>query len=265
MSLLSISYGGGVNSAAMIELMIQKSIRPDLILFADTGGEKDQTYLNIAEHSKRLIAIGYPGIVTVHATRKGEKYTLAQHSLKTRLLPSLAYGKKSCSQKFKAAPMEKFINNWPAAQKAWKAGDKVVKAIGYHSGESHRVAKVAGRNAADKKYIYWYPLIEWGITQDACKKVVKDSGVIASKSSCTFCPAMRRGEILQLKHEHPEKFQEALLIERTAQQRHRIPTGLGGGNVFWSNIDKEDNEQIKLWDWIDDHSPHAIPCECHDG
>jgi serine/threonine protein kinase len=41
------------------------------------------------------------------------------------MLPSLAYGFKSCSQKFKIAPQDKYTNNLPQPKALWKAGDKV--------------------------------------------------------------------------------------------------------------------------------------------
>jgi 3'-phosphoadenosine 5'-phosphosulfate sulfotransferase (PAPS reductase)/FAD synthetase len=39
-----VSFGGGVNSTAMLIGMILRGERPDAILFADTGGEKPATY-----------------------------------------------------------------------------------------------------------------------------------------------------------------------------------------------------------------------------
>ena len=40
-----VAYGMGVDSTAMLVGLHQRGIRPDLILFADTGGEKPDTYL----------------------------------------------------------------------------------------------------------------------------------------------------------------------------------------------------------------------------
>jgi len=37
-----VSYGGGVNSTAVLVGMVERGIRPDAILFADTGGEHPQ-------------------------------------------------------------------------------------------------------------------------------------------------------------------------------------------------------------------------------
>jgi hypothetical protein len=40
---LVVAYGGGVDSTAMLIGFKQRSIRPDLILMADPGSEKDAT------------------------------------------------------------------------------------------------------------------------------------------------------------------------------------------------------------------------------
>jgi hypothetical protein len=40
-----VAYGMGVDSTAMLIGLEQRGIRPDLILFADTGSEKPDTYL----------------------------------------------------------------------------------------------------------------------------------------------------------------------------------------------------------------------------
>jgi hypothetical protein len=42
---LVVAYGVGVDTAAMLIEFAHRGIRPDLILFADTGCEKPETYL----------------------------------------------------------------------------------------------------------------------------------------------------------------------------------------------------------------------------
>ena len=39
---LVVAYGLGVDSTAMLIEFVRRGIRPDLILFADTGGEQPQ-------------------------------------------------------------------------------------------------------------------------------------------------------------------------------------------------------------------------------
>ena len=40
---LAVAYGSGVDSTAMLIEFVRRGILPDLILFADTGGEKPKT------------------------------------------------------------------------------------------------------------------------------------------------------------------------------------------------------------------------------
>ncbi|QDU97641.1 hypothetical protein Pla8534_54920 [Lignipirellula cremea] len=42
---LVVAYGLGVDSTAMLIGLQRRGVRPDLILFANTGGEKPETYL----------------------------------------------------------------------------------------------------------------------------------------------------------------------------------------------------------------------------
>jgi 3'-phosphoadenosine 5'-phosphosulfate sulfotransferase (PAPS reductase)/FAD synthetase len=48
-SLLSVAFGGGTNSTAMLCGFRERGIKPDLILFADTGGELPETYEHVME------------------------------------------------------------------------------------------------------------------------------------------------------------------------------------------------------------------------
>ena len=47
MTPLVVSFGGGVDSTAMLIEMKNRGIRPDVILFADTGAERPGTYIHI--------------------------------------------------------------------------------------------------------------------------------------------------------------------------------------------------------------------------
>ncbi len=60
-----VSYGGGTNSTAMLIECVNRGIKVDLILFADTGGERPHTYKYIEMFSRWLVGKGYPAIITV--------------------------------------------------------------------------------------------------------------------------------------------------------------------------------------------------------
>ncbi len=52
--------------------------------------------------------------------------TLEQNCLATGTLPSLAYGWRSCSDKYKRRPQDKYVNQWGPAREAWSRGEKGV-------------------------------------------------------------------------------------------------------------------------------------------
>ena len=113
-----VAFGGGTNSAAMLIEMQKRSVIPDLILFADTGGELPETYDFVRAFSNWLVSNNMPKIEWV----KYKKETLEENCIREKMLPSLAYGFKGCSQKYKIQPQDKFCNNWPLAKETWQGG-----------------------------------------------------------------------------------------------------------------------------------------------
>jgi hypothetical protein len=115
----------------------------------------------------------------------------------------------------------------------------VVKAIGLEAGEDHRLTwKDSSPNPAkrmsreqwlDQNYfVYWYPLMEWGLDRERCKKIIAEAGLpIPVKSACFFCPASKKKEIAWLADNHPDLHQRALRIERNAQANLTSVKGLG--------------------------------------
>src|ERR1700758_3384228 len=107
---LVVAYGLGVDSTAMLIEFARRGIRPDLILFADTGGEKPETYAYLPVIQRFLARVGFPRVVTVrYQPTRAPYHTLEQQCLHTGTLPSLAYGGKTCSLKYKRAPQDKYI------------------------------------------------------------------------------------------------------------------------------------------------------------
>ena len=138
-----VSYGGGVNSTALLIGLHQHRIPVDLILFADTGAEHPHTYAYLDIMDRWLKDHGMPPITRVYkTTRDSKRLTLEQECLQSGTLPSIAYGFKRCSLKHKIGPQEKFCNHYLPCQKVWAAGKRVVKFIGYDAGEGYRSDKV---------------------------------------------------------------------------------------------------------------------------
>ena len=74
---------------ALLAELAAREIRPDLILFADTGGEKPETYAYLPVIRRYLARVGFPSVTTVRYEPTRSPYrTLEGQCLHTGTLPS---------------------------------------------------------------------------------------------------------------------------------------------------------------------------------
>jgi len=253
-SLLVVAYGGGVNSSALLVGMREHNITPDLILFADTGGEKPETYESVEAMSAWTVNEFGIRIVTVRASVKTDA-TLEDNCLRLGTLPSIVYGGRTCSQRWKLEPCEKFLNHWEPARAAWARGEKIRNAKGIDAGEQHRA-----KDFSDKKTVVIYPLIEWNWAREECVAAIRRAGLsVPQKSACFYCPSSKKGEVLALKANHPELFGRAVQMERNAAAKLVNIKGLGR-HWSWEGLAETAEAQAKLFP-----EPTQIPCMCFDG
>lgn len=247
--ILIACYGGGTNSTAMLIGMAERGIRPDAIVFADTGGEKPHTYEYIEMLSNWLEARQLPAISVVRNHQPSKHGSLEAMCLANKILPSIAYGFKSCSVQYKIEPQDKFIKEtFPEAFEK----KQVIKAIGFDAGEPYRAV-----NSPEEWHSNYYPLIEWGWSRSECIGAITDAGLpLPGKSACFFCPNTRPSEIRQLNEQYPELIVRALAIESNADNRK--VSGLGRNFSWASVLDQDDMFNGFERDW-------SLPCGCYDG
>lgn len=253
-----VAYGGGTNSVAMLCGFRERNIKPDLIIFADTGGELPHTYEHIKIMSQKTMEWWGIPIEIVHKTYQKQQTTLEKDCLRNKVLPSLSYGSKACSMKYKLDPKKTYVTRWLKPQNL----TEVISAVGYDAGEGHRAHNIKHKNLSKKiTESQWYPLIEWMWRRPDCVDAIKRHGLPqVGKSSCFFCPSMKLGEIIRLRKEYPEYFERAIQLEQNMTVKGRIE-GLHFG-VKWSDIVAADDEQMKMFEWLDENDPHKVPCGC---
>jgi hypothetical protein len=249
-----VAFGGGVDSTAMIIGLIKENRPIDLILFADTGGEKPHTYEHINAFNKWLKEHNQPEITIVKKVRRdGSLETLEQECIRTKNLPSIAYGFKTCSQKHKIQPQDKFLNNWQPTKDCWEQGLKAVRYIGYDANESHRANNASKKD--DPKFNNQYPLIEWDWSREECIQVIADAGLTPpKKSACFFCPSSKKKEIIELYETYPDLMDRAIKMEEQAE----LTSIKGLGRSFsWKKILEMHKNQEEL-----PFTGFDLPCEC---
>jgi hypothetical protein len=243
---LIVAYGAGTNSTAMLLEFVRRDENPDLILFADTGGEKPETY-------NYLWTVMHPwceqhGLTITVVRWYSQKWkTLEEQCLVTRRMPSKAFGFPSCSVRWKIEPQQREVKR--------RYGKQTVQwCIGIHAGENRKLA------TDTDLYQYRYPLREWDYDQDECERIIHEAGLpVPPKSACFFCPNSKKSEIIALKAQHPNLMTRALAIESGGQWESDAIKGLGR-RFSWRNLIEADSAQLRLF-------PSEIEddCMCVDG
>jgi len=265
-----VSYGGGVNSVAVLLRLHELGVTPTAIVMADPGSE------HAATHSYRdavlptwLDSVGFPRIEVInridegqHNARAWRLETLHDECVRTRSLPSIAYGWKKCSAKYKGDTQRWWSARQDFAQAEWAAGRKLVKVIGYDAGEEQR-ERVAFANPWEQtRFTPWYPLIEAGIDRDACEEMIVKAGLpLPPKSACTFCPNNKLEEWEALRRSDPAAFAEAVAMSRNAEVNNPEVVGL-------MRCNPHGKRQLHVWadgGYDGDKlggSEDSMPCEC---
>lgn len=190
-----VSLSGGKDSTALAIYL--KDRIPNLeYVFCDTGEELPETY----EYLDKLeVFLGKQ--ITKLNPKKHFKYYL---EIYRGVLPDPRT--RWCTRKLKIEPFEDFIGN-----------DLVYSYVGIRADEPHRKGYVSTK----PNIITRYPFIEDGITKADVMRILEDNGIglpayyeWRSRSGCYFCFFQQRIEWIGLAKKHPEKFQQAIEMEK---------------------------------------------------
>lgn len=233
-----VSYGIGVDSTGLLVEMKNRGIRPDVILYADTGCDKLETYQYKRIIDEWLKRVGFPPITVVRYKPKnpenGRYSTLFGNCIRNKTLPGISFGYKSCSMKWKGQPMDAWVKREYYFE--IKMGRKPQRLIGYDNGpkDRKRCGGVSEKNSPENDWLY--PLIEWGIDRARCEEIIKAEGLpVPPKSACWFCGVTQVEELhdmyfSQLAH-HRRYIRLALWMEDNARPFLRVIKGLWGRGV----------------------------------
>ncbi len=228
--LMAVCFGAGVDSTAMLVALRLAGLRPDLISFADLAAEKPETMMHLDRMQDVLAEWGFPPITICRkATLPSTGYhDLFGNCIANQTLPSLAFGLKSCSIKWKQKPQDQVIKGsksgpnamppHPVWIEAQRTGKRIVKLIGYDCGRAD-IRRSRSLPSADADFDYGYPLQLLGWTRQDCIALITEvlgAAFVPIKSACFFCPASKLWELFWLAAHHPDLLERALFLERNA-------------------------------------------------
>ena len=197
-----ISFGAGVNSGAMIIMLVEDGWRGPIV-FADVGeAEHPDTYCYIDYFEKEYLK---PRGLAVIRLMPGSEYhskkaqlPLEQYCLQAGIIPLLAV--RWCSVEWKRDP----IKRWA------KARDIDTDLLGISASEPRRV-----RDDPTVRY----PLVEAGVNRPECRRIIQRAGLLVPrKSGCFFCPGQALAGWRALYFEYPELYERAIAMEENASE-----------------------------------------------
>ncbi|MCK5541687.1 MAG: phosphoadenosine phosphosulfate reductase family protein [Desulfobacterales bacterium] len=241
-----LSFGGGVNSVAMM-LMLLEQKKDFETIFVDHGTDWTETYEYLGMFQGWLEKNGHKPITILNPKVPGLKKSketfsnLYDYYYHYRMVPSFMM--RICTDKFKIRPIYEYVDT------------PCFMMLGIDAGESKR-AKISSNKGVENRF----PLIENEINREGCKQIILDHGLpVPMKSGCYICPFQREGQWIELRRTHPDLFCKAQKLEQRNMQ-YRESTGkkpftLNGNGELLKTIVDED--QLRLFK--DDQYP---PCEC---
>lgn len=234
-----LSFGGGVNSVALMLWLIEHDIEFEAV-FADHGGDYPETY----EYVDMLMDKGYE--ITVLKPRyniRGIERDIYGECYEYKMCPG---SHRWCTSKYKVIPIKNYVSK------------PCFLFLGIAAEEAHR----AKRN---KEYEFGiirdYPLIDHNINRQGCVEIIKRHGLpVPPKSGCFFCPFQKASEIRELYHRCDDLFDRALELEKRNIEYNKQKGKPRSGYLHISNRPLEVvamTNQIELFD-------DMWPCACHD-
>lgn len=232
-----ISYGGGVQSTALLVLAAQGRIDFRLFVMANVGADSENPatlrYLDeyarpfAAEHGRELAVLD-------RRKRDGSTETLMQRLERpSRSIPipvrmaNGAPGNRQCTADFKI----KVIGRWTKEHGATSDNPAIV-GIGISLDEIQRAN--SRRQVPHEQAVY--PLLDLGLRRTDCEQIIREAGLpVPPKSSCFFCPFRRERDWLDQKRQTPELFEKSCQLEETLNERRAL---LGKDPVYLTRFNR---------------------------
>jgi hypothetical protein len=193
-----VLFGAGQDSTGMIIEMINRNIKIDEVIFADTGTEQPETYDFIEEfkHYLKKHRIKF----TIVKSKLGNLY---DYYFSKKVIPFRLY--RHCTDKFKIVPINKYL------KEKYKKG-AYIRLFGIACDEKERANKILSHNKDVD-----FPLLEFGFNRKDCIETIKKAKLsVPVKSGCYVCPFQSKRVWRELLEKHPELFEKARILEENA-------------------------------------------------
>ena len=207
-----ISYGGGIQSTALVVLAMRERWVIDEVVYVDlVDAESPATReyvarfrdwlrergrdVTVIERNMYQDMLDNPGFTPVPWHGRREKFMLS----------------RQCTRQYKVTPLTRYLyDRYP--------GDCIRLMLGISVDEYHRM-----RDSSAARIEHVYPLVDARLTRWQCRDIIERAGLaVPSKSSCWFCPYRSARSQWALVQRYPDLVGMARVLEdRINTERRR--------------------------------------------
>lgn len=217
------SFGGGVQSTAVLVLAAQGKVQYDEFIFSNVGNDSENpaTIEYVETYTKPFAEKHGIKFTEIQKTIFGKPVSLYEHLVadnRTIAIPTYlasgAPGNRICTTDWKVMAIAKYIRE--------SGHREAVIGLGISTDEIHRAHSfpTEGKKVSGIVEHVEYPLIDLGISRADCHRIIQDAGLpVAPKSSCWFCPYHRTSTWIEMRTEQPELFDKAVAIEKRLNEK----------------------------------------------
>lgn len=219
----AISYGGGVQSTALLVLAAHGEIDFPIALFCNVGDDSEHpaTLRYVREHAAPFAQAHGIELVVLHKQRRGGgTETLLQRLYRRERsidipvrMANGAPGNRTCTADFKIKVIAADLKRRGATP-----ADPAAVALGISLDEFQRM-----RESRIPIQRNTYPLIDRRLDRQDCMNVITRAGLpVPPKSSCWFCPFHSTAQWRRLRTESPDLFVQAADLEAMLNERRGV-------------------------------------------
>jgi len=174
-----VSYGGGIQSTALVVLAMRERWAIDEIVHVDLVDAESPCTREYVDYFRRWLRDGYGRDITV-IERNMYQDMLDNPGFTPvpwRIADGSAMLSRQCTRQYKVAPLTRYVyDRYP--------GERIGLMLGISVDEYHRM-----RDSSAARIEHVYPLVDRRLTRWQCRDIIERAGLaVPSKSSCWFCP-----------------------------------------------------------------------------
>lgn len=238
-----LSFGGGVNSVALMVWIIQHNHPLDEVVFADTGVELPETYayLPLVQDYLAMHRVKF-----THLEARVRGRNLYETCWERRVIPSTIW--RWSTRDFKVRPIHRYYRSLDAHINQYLA-------IAYDEFQRMKTSRVSFITNI-------YPLVTQRLSRQDCIALIRQANLpVPVKSSCFFCPFSTLDRWKWLHETHPDLYQKAIALEERSKH---FPTQRLTDQVFRGRNEVTLRELPQFFGSLSGDDPIG-PCggECH--